>query len=188
MENLLGKYNPIRFNLVNPPCLLILIASLAITACDNKRETSNNSSLESDISLQTPDSMLGYRLDQNLGILTADISGCPNNSTMIINDPIASVECTGVPTGNRTFTITFTYELAPFGPLVVATASKTINVIEGANPLNFVATDYDTDSHDEDGDGISNILELDENSTTSPVVALCRLGTLAVLGNCELGS
>ena len=188
MKNLLGSYKPIPFNLAKLTNLSILIVTLAIAGCDNQQETNNNSSLESGISVQTPDSMLGYRLDQTAGTLTAAISGCPGTTQMTIVLDTATAACTGVPTGNRTFTITFTYDLAPFGPLVVATASKSINVTEGNNLLTFVDTDYDTASYDEDGDGISNILELDENSTTSPVVALCQLGTTAVLGNCELGS
>ena len=45
--------------------------------------------------------------------------------------------------------------------------------------------DFDTAIHDDDDDGISNLVELDEFSTTSPIS--CVLGT-SELGNCELGS
>ena len=174
---------------LNPPrpvSLFLLLATLTLTACNNQQETSNNSSQESNIALQTPDAILGLRLDQTAGTLTAAISGCPGTTQMTIVLDTATAACTGVPTGSRTITITFTYDLALFGPLVVATASKLINVTQGNNLVTFVATDYDTDSHDEDGDGISNILELDEFSTTSPVS--CTLGVAARLGTCELGT
>ena len=81
-------------------------------------------------------------------------------------------------------TIVFTYNLDPNGPLVVASTTKSFNVTEGSNTLNFVTADYDTASFDEDGDGISNLVELDEFSTTSPVGALCKLG-FANIDFCE---
>lgn len=127
--------------------------------------------------------------NSRVGTLTATLSGCPEgNKLMTISGSTASATCSKVPEGPRTFTITFTYDLDPYGPLTIASASKQINVVKDRNnPLNFVTGDFDTASFDEDGDGISNILELDESSTSNPLLAPCVLGT-SLLDDCELGS
>jgi len=73
-------------------------------------------------------------------------------------------------------------------PQIVSASSITDTYTTG-NTLTFVDGDYDTASFDEDGDGISNIVELDELSTTNPIVAdaPCILGT-SLIGSCVLGS
>jgi hypothetical protein len=105
---------------------------------------------------------------------------------MTISATTASTTLNNIPAGETTFIIVFTYDLDPFGPLVVASATKTITVTEGTNTITFASEDYDTASFDADDDGISNLLELDESSATSPLVSLCILGT-TVLDDCELG-
>ena len=130
---------------------------------------------------------MGARLDQTAGNLTATISvngGSP--MPMTISDTTASSTLNNIPAGETTLTIVFTYDRDPFGPLVVASATKSITVTGGTNTINFASGDYDTASFDADNDGISNLLELDESSVTSPFVSLCIMG-IAVLDDCELG-
>jgi len=166
--------------------LFLLLATLMLTACGNQSDSASESG---NVSIKIPD--IANKLDQAAGTLTATISvsslngGTPQPMTISTTD--ASVKLSNIPTGSTTITIVFTYDVAPFGPLVVASATRTVTVGTGDNPISFVSTDYDTASFDEDGDGISNILELDESSITSPIVSLCKPGT-AILGSCELGS
>jgi hypothetical protein len=171
---------------LNPPrpvSLFLLLATLTLTACGNQNDSKSDSD---NVSIKIPDVV--NKLDQTAGTLRATIS-CPSGDQPMNIDTVnetASATCNSVPTGNTSFTVVFTYELGSFGPLDVATATKMINVTTGNNPLNFVNGDFDTASFDEDGDGISNILELDEFSITSPVS--CTLGVAASLGTCELGT
>ena len=167
--------------------LLVLIAAFTLSACGSQNETTGSSPQQGEnVSIQIPDA--AGKLDQIAGTLTATISvngGAPQ--AMTISGTSASVTLDSIPTGTTTFTIVFSYELASFGALVVASATRTLDVLAGSNTLSFAAADYDTASFDEDGDGISNIVELDEASISSPVVSLCILDT-AKLDNCELGS
>ena len=175
-------------NLINTRSLWLLIAMFTLTACGSHNEAPDVSSLGDNVSFKIPDSILASRLDQTAGTLSATISvngGTPQAMTLSATN--ASVTLSSIPVGDTSFTIVFTYELPPNGPLVVASATKSMTIVEGSNSINFAASDFDTASFDADGDGLSNLQELDETSTTSPLVALCNLGT-AVLGSCELGS
>ncbi len=192
MNRVLQSY---KFNPSNLPGLLPLlffVAILNLVACGSQNETSTiSSSQDSNVSLKIPDSILASKLDQSAGTLTATISvstlngGVPQAMTVSATDATATLS--SIPLGDATITIVFTYDLPPFGPLVVASATRNLTVVAGDNPISFVATDYDSESFDEDGDGLSNLAELDDASTSSPIVALCKLGA-AVLGSCELGS
>jgi len=183
-------FNP--SNLANLLPLLFFVAILNLAACGSQNKTSTvSSSQTNNVSFIIPDSILASKLDQTAGTLAATVSvstlngGAPQD--MIVSATNATATLSAIPLGDATFTIVFIYDLPPFGPLVVASASKSITVVAGDNPISFATTDYDTASFDEDGDGLSNLVELDETSTSSPIVALCKLGT-AELGSCELGS
>ena len=168
--------------------LVVLLVAFILNGCGSQSDTSGDSSLEDDnVSFPIPESIMGAKLDQTAGILTATISvngGSP--VPMTISATTASTTLNNIPAGETTFIIVFTYDLDPFGPLVVASATKTITVTEGTNTITFASEDYDTASFDADDDGISNLLELNESSATSPLVSLCILGT-TVLDDCELG-
>ena len=168
--------------------LALLLVAFILNGCGNQSDTSGDSSLEGDnVSFPIPESIMGAKLDQTAGNLTATISvngGSP--MPMTISGTTAGSTLNNIPAGETTFTIVFTYDRDPFGPLVVASATKSITVTKGDNTITFASEDYDTDSFDADGDGISNLLELDESSTTSPVD--CTLGAGARLGTCELGT
>ena len=174
----------------NPPKLLnyiLLIVAFTLTACGSQDETTTDSSQQSDnVSFQIPDSIRA-RLDTGVGTLRATIShnGITKKMEISPDGLTASVTLSNVPTGDTSFTILFTFELVPYGPLDVASSSQSINVRGGTSSINWSSA-YDTASFDEDGDGTSNILELDEFSTRSPVS--CTLGNYARLGSCELGS
>lgn len=181
----------VLFGISKPIYLFALFAAVALTGCGSQDETSTATVQESQIvSFKVPEAILAGKLDLATGTLTATISvndGTPQPMTISSDGLTASVTLTAIPTGSTEFTIVFTYDNPSFGPLDVASATKTINVTTGSNTLSFASSDYVTAIFDEDGDGVSNIVELDEFSVSSPVVALCKLGT-AVLDSCELGS
>ena len=169
--------------------LVLLFVAFIVNGCDGQSNTSADSSLQDDnVSFSIPASIMGAKLDQTAGNLTATISvngGSP--IPMTVSDTTASTTLNNIPAGETAFTIVFTYDRDPFGPLVVASATQSITVTEeGTNTITFANEDYDTASFDADGDGISNLEELDESSTTSPVS--CTLGVGARLGTCELGT
>jgi len=85
---------------------------------------------------------------------------------MTIADDNASIQLTGISQGSHTFTVEFEYisSSSPSTPIILARASKTIDVGPGDNPLDILESDYETDSFDEDGDGISNLDEISNGS------------------------
>lgn len=168
--------------------LMVLLVAFILNGCGSQSDTSDVSLLEDgNVSISIPESIRGAKLDQTAGNLSATISvngGSP--VPMTISDTTVSATLNNIPVGETTLIIVFTYDLDPFGPLVVASATKSILVTEGTNSITFASEDYDTASFDADADGISNLQELDETSVTSPFVSLCIMGT-AVLDDCELG-
>ena len=188
--NSAGQYFKLTlFSTLKPIYLFALFAAFVLVGCGSQDETSATPAQESQtLSFKVPDAILASKLDLNAGTLTATISYGTTTAPMTISPDglTASVTLENVPLGSTDFTILFTYNLAPFGPLDVAQATQNFDIVAGSNALSFTAA-YDTAIFDDDGDGVSNIVELDEFSVSSPVVALCELGT-AVLGSCELGS
>ncbi len=190
MKRVLPGYKSFPFGPSSRLCIAALITILTLAGCGNQDETAADSQQSSTLSFKISDSLLGSKLDQTAGTLTVRIqvgSGAFQTMTISGDGLTASLTLDNIPVGATDFTIEITYELVPFGPLVVALGTKTITVVEGGNTLSFATTDFDTASFDEDGDGVSNLVELDENSTTSPVVAICVLDA-SLLGECELGS
>lgn len=184
MKSVLPNYKLFPSNKPIRLYLFSLIAVFTLAGCGSQDKTTTESS-EQTLSFKVPDSIQGSKLVG--GILTATISvnGGPPQA-MTISAGTASITLTGITPGTTDFTLEFTYELAPYVPMIVASDTQTINVIAGgSNTVNFVIADFDTAIHDDDDDGISNLVELDEFSTTSPIS--CVLGT-SELGNCELGS
>jgi hypothetical protein len=91
---------------------------------------------------------------------------------MTINDGMASITLNGLTLGEHTITMEFEFVLDsnPDQPLLLASASRTMNVGSGQNPI-LTFTDYTTDGEgfDADNDGISNLAEL--SNYTDPFVA-----------------
>jgi hypothetical protein len=168
--------------------LVVLLVAFISNGCGSQSDTSADSSLADDkVLFPIPESIVGAKLDQTAGNLTATISvNGGNPMPMTISGTSASSTLNNIPAGETSLTIVFTYDREPFGPLVVASATKSITVTGGADTIAFASEDYDTASFDADADGISNLQELAESSATSPLVSLCILGT-AVLDDCELG-
>lgn len=168
--------------------LVVLLVAFISNGCGSQSDTSGDSLLEdNNVLFLIPESIMGARLDQAAGNLTATISVNGNSPVpMTVSDTTVMSTLNNIAAGETTLTIVFTYDRDPFGPLVVASATKSILVTDGANSITFANEDYDTASFDADGDGISNLLELDESSVTSPVVSLCILEA-EVLDECELG-
>lgn len=165
---------------------LVLLGTLfVLSGCGQNSESPDFTNQQGDqVQFQLPDSLLGNKVDRNN--LSAKIFYGSSSQDMDINDAddSANVTLSNVPTGNVTFIIEFTYD---FGgtPLVVARAEQSFDVVEGSNSFSFTEP-YDT-SMDEDNDGLTNIVELQESSNTSPTVSLCQLGS-GEIGSCELGS
>lgn len=189
MDGVISNYKLIPLSVAKSLYFLTLATALMLAGCGQNETASVSSPQDNNLSFRVPDSILASRLDLVAGTLTATISyGATTVPLTISSDGLtASATLNNIPVGATDFTILFTYDLPPFGPLDVASATKNINVTTGNNTLAFATTDYDTASFDADGDGISNIVELDEASTSSPVVALCVLDSSQIDG-CELGS
>ena len=191
MISTLPNYKLMPSRITNPLTYMLLIAVFMLSACGSSDEPTANSTIEGDnVAFKIPDSLLGSRLDQTAGTLSATISvNGGADQAMTISGTTASVTLSSVPVGATTFIIKFFYDNGSTGgPLQVAQATKTLTVAGGSNALNFAAADFTASfaSFDSDGDGISNIDELDENSTSNPVVSLCILDTAAL--DCELGT
>ena len=192
MKIVIQFHKLIPFELPDPPSLLLLLVALTLAGCGNQNETSTNSSPQVDnVSFRIPDA-IASKLDRVGGTLTAvlTVNGVDRPPITITGDT-ATFTLSGTAGETLNLSITFTYFLPPFPTLVVAASTtKSIVVSAGANTVNFVTADYDTASFDEDGDGLSNIVELDNESTTNPIVAdavTCVLGT-SLIGSCVLGS
>ena len=164
-----------------------LIAALTLAGCGNQDEGT-------DLSFNISDTVLAA---VNPTHLTADITvtnvgtGISSTRAMTISGTTASVTLNSLSTGSTDFTIVFSYDDGTIGPLVLGSLAQNLVVAEGVNPpLNFSFSDFETLSFDEDGDGLSNVVELDENSTTDPLVAdnltACILGT-SLIGTCVFG-
>lgn len=167
--------------------LLLAACFLVLSACSGQEEAPDTDIQRNDnLSLQLPDALLGARVDRNNLSGTVTVGG--NTYDMTIDDATdsASVSLSNIPTGSQTFVVEFFYDFG--GTIIkVAEATRTITIGEGSNTVSFLATDFDTATFDDDGDGISNITELDESSTTSPIVTTCVVGETNI-GECELGS
>lgn len=89
----------------------------------------------------------------------------------------------GISNGIHTFVIevVFTYDSGT--EVMLATASKQLDVSTGDNNLTIVSSDYVT-NFDSDNDGLTNLEEI--NNGTPPVDPACVLGT-SMLGSCSLG-
>jgi len=96
---------------------------------------------------------------------------------MTIDGGNASIRLTGISQGSHTFTVEFEYlsSSAPGNPIILARASKTIDVKPGDNPLNILEADYETDSFDEDGDGVSNLDEILNGSSPFASIAISAI-------------
>lgn len=184
MFELIRNYN---YKFVHSASLLLTASLLILSACGTHDSASSENSLQGNVAVQLPDELANRISDQTNGTLSATISidgGAAQ--AMTISGTSATATLGSIPTGSHTFTIVFTFDHNLYAPLTVASAEKDFTVVAGSNTLSFDQTEYDL-SFDEDGDGVPNIIELDPASNTSPIVALCQLGT-AVLGSCELGS
>ena len=164
--------------------LLSLIAALTLAGCGNQDDDARNLSFNiSDTVLAAvePTSLLA-----DITVTNVD-TGSSFTQAMIISGTSASVTLNNVSTGLTSFTIEFRYDDGIIGPLVLGRHTQNLVVEEGVStPLPFSFSDFDT-AFDADVDGLTNVVELQTGSTTSPIVAICILDT-SLLDDCELGS
>ena len=85
---------------------------------------------------------------------------------MDIYNGMASVTLSGLTLGQHAITMEFEFVFDDNldRPFMLASASKAVQVGAGQNTLDFEEAEYDTDRFDEDGDGISNLAELNNNT------------------------
>jgi len=107
------------------------------------------------------------------GTLTAYIRiDNSDRQQMTINGDTATVSLIGITEGSHVFTLEFEYTYIdpvtsmPHPPIILASASQTMVVGPGSNILDFPASSYNIDGYDDDGDGVSNLDEI--NSGTNP--------------------
>ena len=171
---------------------MVLVVAFTLAGCGSQNDTAADTTQQT-FTFKIPDTLLGSKVDLVAGTLTLTVSvDAVVQQTITIAPGATDVTITlnSLAVGSRKITILFKYNLSPFGPLDVATATKFIDVVEGADrPLSFATSEFVT-AFDFDNDGLSNLVELDAGSTTDPTVADaptdCILGT-SLLGSCTLG-
>ncbi|MDH5612645.1 MAG: hypothetical protein OEY66_09355 [Gammaproteobacteria bacterium] len=179
----------------NATRIIISLAFLnTLYACDSSNNTTagNNTSVAK---TEIPAALQKLTLPGTPGeVLRAFIiiDGSATRTEMTI-DPAgagsASASITGLTLAVHTVDISYEYTDAA-GTLIVATASKSVDLTSGSGSISFAAIDYDLASYDFDSDSISNAAEL--AAGTDPRVAgaagagPCVMGT-SLLDNCTLG-
>ncbi|VAW62864.1 hypothetical protein MNBD_GAMMA09-1470 [hydrothermal vent metagenome] len=109
-----------------------------------------------------------------------------NRIEMTINPAGAGSASAAIPgLSLKSYTVLISYEYTQgANTLILATASKTVDLTSGSGSLSFLVGDYqDIGTHDDDGDGISNAAELAAGS--DPWDNVCNLD-ISTIGNCTL--
>ncbi len=102
---------------------------------------------------------------------------------MQITATTASTSISSLSIGTHSIDIEVVFAYNNGTNIILSSASSSIDVVEGANPLDISSTTYVT-TYDEDNDGITNLDEI--NAGTSPLDTTCVLG-VSIIGNCTLG-
>ena len=160
MKSVIQFHNLIPFELPNPLFLLLLLVALTLTGCGNQNETSTDSSPQvGNVLFQIPDS-IASRLPASgtlMAVLTVNGGDQPPRT---ITGDTATFTLSGTAGETLNISITFTFVLDPFGPLVVAASTTKSLVVSAGASVIFVAGDYDSASFNQDGDSFSNLDEL----------------------------
>ena len=152
-----------------PLCCLALL----ITGCG---DSSQSSSLflhpqKPTVNIVAADSPTAAHLPA-MGILSATVNAaCLNGGQPAVLSDDGAGNFRGsftnnITTGDCTFDVTLAFEDPDYGAVEVATASKTVAIKRGSNDVVVSSNDYSF--ADVDGDGVSNLSELDVSSRTNP--------------------
>jgi len=147
--------------------VVLLLVVTVLTACG-----SPNSSVTAQTN-NSPGTLIPQAIITTLpanGVLYAylRVDGGSRNAMTIKND-VASITLSGISPGQHTFTIEYEFAFVDQinAPFMLASANKKVDIVDGANNLDFSNTTYNTD-YDSDSDGINNLTELANN--TNPLV------------------
>jgi hypothetical protein len=177
--------------------LSLLIILLFVLLCGCSFETNNQHISKTVSEIRIPSAIKGAALPTG-ATLVASVYMDGNTTataTKSLTLPVTSnveVTLTNISVGNHTFTIVFEYTNDPdpnfAGTFELARAtSGTVSIVQGQNPdLVFQDTDFDTSS-DSDGDGVSNVAELDQNMRTNPSDSTCVLGKSILQNTAQKG-
>jgi hypothetical protein len=169
-------YTQFRKSYLLISCLFVL---LLVSACSSEESTLSTQT-ENQQGIPIP-AIVTAALPGN-GILSAYIRvDNQPRQTMAIGGGTASITLSGLELGSHTITMEFefTFDDVPDSPLMLASASKVVDVQSGPNNLEFLESEYDADGFDEDSDGIPNLTEI--NNGTNPFVDESAAGPLVTL-------
>lgn len=163
---------------------LIFILVPLVAACSNMGEGEIAIASDDHQGITIPESLLTAALVAS-GTMNAYLYCDEIKHTMVISGDTAQGSCTGLSTSTlHTIRVEFEFTSSIYGgPYLLAIATKEgVGVESGGITLNFLAGDFDT-SMDDDGDQISNLVELEAGA--DPGDAICFLG-LSLIGHCTL--
>lgn len=120
-------------------------------------------------------------IDGDLHVYAA-VDGGTQQDMQIVNTT-ASTSISGLSVGTHTIDIEIVFIYNNGTSITLSSASSTLNVVDGANPLDISSISYVT-SYDDDNDGVSNLDEM--NAGASPTDPECVLD-VSVIGSCTLG-
>ena len=162
--------------------LLSLALALTVTACSDSSTPGNETKA---VVTEIPEAIQKFTLTTTGTLLAWAIVDGGTPVAMNINTVAGTASVTITDLSRASHTVQIIYEYNIGGTLyTLATASNTVDLSSGSGSLNFASGDFDTASHDSDGDGISNADEV--AAGTDPGDGACVLGT-SLLGSCTLG-
>lgn len=162
---------------------IAVIGLLVLSACGN--QSGDNQLVTSVTSVtKVPASVLLLPPDGTLRayVGVGDAEQIQQLVEMEISGDTATATISGLP--REIFSVVVLYEFTDSSgnTFVLASAVKTVDLSSGVASVAFAATDYDTASHDDDGDGLSNAEELVAGTA---LTAECILG-FSLIGSCTL--
>ncbi|MBT8439894.1 MAG: hypothetical protein KJO91_09215, partial [Gammaproteobacteria bacterium] len=171
----------------SPIRLLILVIGLfTLSACGDNSSNSQPATTTSVIEL--PSAVLTLPSGGQLrAYITLDNDiNTRTEMAIIANTATASFTISRDP---HTVLIEFKYTDSAGVTVTVASASQIVDLSSGDVSLSFVDTDYDLDSYDDDGDGISNAAELSAGTVPYTIIDIEGLWTITEISktsNCAL--
>ncbi|MBL1277087.1 MAG: FG-GAP repeat protein [Ectothiorhodospiraceae bacterium] len=147
---------------------LLLVITFIVSACTQGNSTVTTQQQSGGNGIAVPSALLSLPIGGGLTAYIRVDEG--ERQLMAINDGMASITLSGITEGTHTFTLEFEYSIinpdatVASKSLIIASASKTMDIGPGDNILNIPESDYDL-NFDEDGDGESNLDEIANGSS-----------------------